>query len=649
MFEAEDNLEDFTFKINEGYAKKFEHNKKREELHRLQEKYGKDAVVEDEDSETDTDEDEDAMYDTVESDKTFLRVLSKLKNKDPEIYDEGKTWFKKLEDKGEKEEKHKPMFLKDYERETLLAKGSLVVESDDEEAPGQTYNEEQRQLKEDLKKALDEGGEEEEFLTLRDKTEEDQSKEDDDYRCWLKGEKGKVKDKNILNDCAKLREEWTDPELDNSEKFLRDFILNKGWMDKDAINKDVVPSYDEVIGEDNEEDLEEHEQFERKFNFRYEEPNADLIRNYPRTIANSVRKTDEKRKEQRKKKEERKVKEKAEKKAEIERMKRLKLEEIEDKIKRLSDNAGRNLDNLVPVLDNDFNPAEHDQMMSSLFNEEYYSEELHTKPVFSDSDGEINDEEWFSKIHEPDTSVGAVGGAASAVKTSTFIKEALGEDEEDANVIYPDEEASSKKKSWKRKRSKKFKEAVEKAKPLFNPDEQTFEKYYDEYYALDCEDIVGGTHCRFNYRQTKPSTFGLTVDEILKADDKELNQWFSLKKIVKYRTPHQEEKDERKFGNHQHNLFMKKRLLTSLEPKVEEPKKIKFAPEETKEETTEETAVETTVETTEVSCPNPEAVQSEPLKKKKKKEKSVPVVEEKPKKGKKSKTISSTRREAYGL
>lgn len=636
MFE-DDNQEDFTFKINEGYAKKFEHNKKREELHRLQEKYGKDGQFEEEESETDTDEDEDAMYDTVESDKTFLRVLSKLKNKDPEIYDEGKTWFKKLEDKGEKEEKHKPMFLKDYERETLLAKGSLVVESDEEgDAPGQTYNEEQRQLKEDLKRALDEGPEEDEFLTIRDKTAEDQNKEDNDYRCWLKGEKGKVKDKNILSDCAKLREEWTDPDLDNSEKFLRDFILNKGWMDKDAQNKDVVPSYDEVIGEDNEEDLEEHERFERKFNFRYEEPNADLIRNYPRTIANSVRKTDEKRKEQRKKKEERKLKEKAEKKQEIERMKKLKLEEIEDKIKKLSDNAGCNLDKLVPVLDNDFNPAEHDQMMSSLFNEEYYSEELHTKPVFSDSEDDmINDEEWYSKIKPSEPvkeDVPAVG-----VKSSSYMKEQAqqGEGDEEANVIYPDEEASSKKKSWKRKRSKKFKEAVEKAKPLFNPDEQTFEKYYDEYYALDCEDIVGGTHCRFNYRQTKPSTFGLTVDEILKADDKELNQWFSLKKIVKYRTPHQEEKDERKFANKQHNLFMKKQLLTSLQPKTEEPKKINLAPDDTSETPTD---------------PTLEEVLSEPLKKKKKKEKAtLAVVEEKPKKSKKSKNISSTRREAYGL
>ena len=33
MFEA-DNLEDVSFTINENYAKRFEHNKKREELHR---------------------------------------------------------------------------------------------------------------------------------------------------------------------------------------------------------------------------------------------------------------------------------------------------------------------------------------------------------------------------------------------------------------------------------------------------------------------------------------------------------------------------------------------------------------------------------------------------------------------------------------
>lgn len=35
MFEL-DNLEDVSFTINESYAKRFEHNKKREELHRCE-------------------------------------------------------------------------------------------------------------------------------------------------------------------------------------------------------------------------------------------------------------------------------------------------------------------------------------------------------------------------------------------------------------------------------------------------------------------------------------------------------------------------------------------------------------------------------------------------------------------------------------
>lgn len=38
MFESGDSV-DFTFKINEDYAQRFEHNKKREDLHRRKLKY----------------------------------------------------------------------------------------------------------------------------------------------------------------------------------------------------------------------------------------------------------------------------------------------------------------------------------------------------------------------------------------------------------------------------------------------------------------------------------------------------------------------------------------------------------------------------------------------------------------------------------
>ena len=54
-----------------------------------------------------------------------------------------------------------------------------------------------------------------------------QEREDEDYRLWLKGEKSKIRDSNIKTDCDYLKKTWTDPNLDENEKFLRDFILNK--------------------------------------------------------------------------------------------------------------------------------------------------------------------------------------------------------------------------------------------------------------------------------------------------------------------------------------------------------------------------------------------------------------------------------------
>lgn len=62
------------------------------------------------------------------------------------------------------------------------------------------------------------------------------------------------------------------------------------------------------------------------------------------------------------------------------------------------------------------------------------------------------------------------------------------------------------------------------------------ENLLDEYYNLDFEDLIGGgsVKTRFKYRKVAQEDFGLTEDEILLLDDKQLNKLVSLKHFRPY-------------------------------------------------------------------------------------------------------------------
>lgn len=135
---------------------------------------------------------------------------------------------------------------------------------------------------------------------------------------------------------------------------------------------------------------------------------------------------------------------------------------------------------------------------------------------------------------------------------------------------------------------KKLNEIVKESKPKFDPsatrkkndfvfwkifllEEKSFEEYFDEYYKLDCEDFIGDLPVRFQYRQVEPNDFGLTIDEILNADDRELNAWCSLKKTSQYRSTDEETRDRHVFRNKAKNFEKKKKILSSVYPTETSP------------------------------------------------------------------------------
>lgn len=73
------------------------------------------------------------------------------------------------------------------------------------------------------------------------------------------------------------------------------------------------------------------------------------------------------------------------------------------------------------------------------------------------------------------------------------------------------------KKRRNRKKKSKLAELLATEKPKFIPNvtEMTYAEYMDEYYKMDCEDVIGGDlPTRFKYREVVPNDYGLTVEEV---------------------------------------------------------------------------------------------------------------------------------------
>ncbi|CAH2041952.1 unnamed protein product, partial [Iphiclides podalirius] len=547
----EDSEEEVALKTENEYAKKYDSWREKEEKHKLEQKYGANALNSDASETSDSEDDSDEPLEvSEETEAQFLKTLALLKTKDPRIYDPGYKFFdEKLENKKEKESSEKKVVLTDSDE-------------DSEDDNPNIFKIEKKAEINDEKQELNKDGKLKDYLT------------------------GKVEhvDEEVEKDLAPLKALWSDPQLNEGEAFLRDYILNKRYLDEgdpgeaeDRIRDDADLAADEEM-------VEEQGKFERAYNFRFEEPDDEYLKRFPRTM-NYIRPKDDRRSRKRAEVRARKEEEKKKKMEEIARLKALKLKEIQEKIAKLKEVTGN--DDLAfkdEDIEGDFDPEEHDRRMKAIFDEQYYGEADQEKPVFPDLDEELEIENWenYENDHRQDAEENDEGPHC---EDEDFNMDA-DYDPRRARQNLLEELRGNMGNMGKRRRSRKRKsklaELLARPKPKFVPDEErSYARFMEEYYQMDCEDVIGGDlPTRFKYRPVVPNSYGLTVEEILLADDRELTQWVPLKRLVKHRPAAAEKGDVGTFALKAADVQLKRRLLPSLFKDLPQEPELVVSPEE---------------------------------------------------------------------
>ncbi|XP_063540671.1 protein KRI1 homolog [Cydia strobilella] len=525
----EDSEEEVTLKTQNEYAKKYDSWRQKEELHKLEQKYGPKALNSDASLSSDSEDDSDEPPEVSEETETqFLKTLALLKTKDPRIYNPDFKFF----DNEKKEEEKKP------EVKSL----SFADSDDDDDDDGNIFKVEKvAEVKSTEKPTKPEI-----------KTEK--------IKDFLTGKAEHINNP-VERDLAPLKALWSDPKLNEGEAFLRDYILNKKYLQDgdageagDKIRDDADLEADEAI-------VEEQGKFERAYNFRFEEPDEEYLKRFPRTM-NYIRPKDDRRARKRAEVRERKEEEKKKKMDEIARMKALKLKEIQEKIAKIKEVTGnQDLAFREEDMESDFDQNEHDKRMKEIFDEEYYGEVDNEKPVFPDLDEELEIENW-EKYGEELTAENE-----PHFEDDEFNMDADYNPKQARLNLLEELQQNMTKRRRNRKKKSKLAELLTTEKPKFVPTvaDKTYSQYMEEYYKMDCEDVIGGDlPTRFKYREVVPNDYGLTIEEILLADDKELTQWVPLKKIVKHQPVTVEKGEVKVYRQKAADERLKKKVLPSL-------------------------------------------------------------------------------------
>ena len=448
-----------------------------------------------ENSESDETEDDDGELATADVDAKIFEAIEMLRSKTADVYNPNVKFFNDEVDgagtKAKTREKvrwldwaailiDKPLRLKDYHRNNLLDHRNGGMESEDKDGNNEVPINLQgmNRLIDDFKEAA--GSSDEEF----------------DLRAKNKIKKGKVEKK------AELKYEIRPDENPEAEKFLQNYLSQQGWRNADGL---TLEEQARALEEEDSEASEEAEEFEVKYNFRFENPSATVVTTHARDVPASLRRPAKSgRQHQRETKRLELEGQMQKEEEEIKRLRNLKRREFDRKLSKVHDVAGFKDAAKVFIetdLNEDFNEAEWDSRMAKIFGNDYYHQEVDSKKPKFDEDVDISD----------------------------IVPN------EDAQIEQEEEPTMSKRqtKVHNAKRKAAVDALVEEAYPQSSTARQQLQR------------VRGSKSSGFPYREVSPDAYGLYTEEILFTPDLLLNEFISVKKMAPYREDEKKAKTKR--------------------------------------------------------------------------------------------------------
>ena len=500
------------------------------------------------------DEDDEGILASGELDAQIQATIQAIRGKDPRVYDEKATFYTDFEDGHPatltSSPQVKPMYLTDYHRENLLA-GVGIADTDDEDKSSRTYVQQQDDLRQSVIKEMHHASVMDCNSSEGRDTTTDQHYGDDGDNFLVK----KLPESRTADAATPANQMAPKSDLQTAEKdpeaFLSNFMSTRAWIAPPGSKMQPFES-------DDDEDERRAENFEEAYNLRFEDPqgsNEKLLSHARDAAAKySVRKEQSNsRKKARESESAKKEAERFEREEDRARLRKLRIADVEEKIRKIKDAAGLRSSALeekswAKFLDEFWDDHRWEEEIQKRFGDEYYvdrdaenghatgngknsvrkpkwHDDIDIQDIVPDFEAEARESPPFSLTHDD------LGSKIPLIQQS--------DDPSDEPLEIP---MSGVKKTLKKERVDQKKHARQQRRRI---EEIVDQRLHAEITLTS----LGPKHQGlFRYRGTSPIAYGLTAHDVLMATDSQLNQYAGLKKLAAFRDTEKKKKDKRRIG-----------------------------------------------------------------------------------------------------